>query len=376
MDQSKKTPMLILNIQINDSETESIRIYGLSEAEAKIDLFCKNYQISDRDVIRKIKARLRVTLKEKYPFLGAKEVRPYLDGHIHNAKHGTLGKPKRSNRTGADKSLNKIGIQSLVYSKKTEVQIINRQSLVGQINNQQHSSYNNSLKPRPLTMLRTKANKENKKHLKRPTTNIIHKYDVKPNIYTDNPQQTQYLVSSITNNANLSSIYINPALQLINKISTPQIPNNVTGTAAFADFDLDSAAKIHMSNYSYVKLSNKSSFYEPNQPDRHRSVLGSHKVNIVENRVRNELMDNDPTSIKSFNKSVANKTDKETLRGIFDKLDCEGSGLIGPSNVNLRQLTAGDMKMIEGIIVDIFKRDQDSGISFKEFCNMIKGQSK
>lgn len=71
-----KAPLLVLNLRIDQSEAESIAIYRLSEADSKIDLFCKKHHITDREAITRVKARLQCSMAEKYPFLRGKDGKP------------------------------------------------------------------------------------------------------------------------------------------------------------------------------------------------------------------------------------------------------------------------------------------------------------
>lgn len=377
IDLAHKSPLMVLNIQINESEIERLVIYSLSDIEDKVDLFCKNYQIKDKNTIRKIKTRIKVTLRDKYPFLvhQTNKQANYRNGTENKSsikRQASVPKRKYSNKLTIDTSTNKIGIHNLIYSKRQETTFLNNYSL----------KYNKSSVIRPYANL-TKLNKnktrqrigdkENlNKIVNRPNTDLIQKYDPPIKLSKIKQNKKSFFISAIHNNINQSSFFNYPNTENINKADHNLQKDNIN-LEAFTQTDLDIEAKKHLTNYSKSKLSYKSSFYDTNKKEKSiRNSNYNNNISLREDRIKNEIINNEPSSIKSFNKSLSRNRNKNNLRDIFEKLDKDGSGLIGQTNINFKLLSADDLIFLEDVIIEIFKQDKNKEITFTEFCEIFQ----
>lgn len=369
MDCERKAPLLVLNVQINECEAESIIIYALPETDTKIDLFCRNYHITDRDIIKKLKARLRLTLKEKYPFLGAK------DGKLSTAALAKLKSFSKAKNEGLalpnkrkkkiNTCVNKTGIQSLVYSKKTEAQVLQRPILIDRTMNNKSTSHASYIHGKQLFKKYT-GRKENVQ-ARRPATQLIDKYKPAEDTIMGNEAHSSYLMSAYNNNFN-GSVLTHGGL--IAQVATPQPVK--TGLYGFEHVELESEAARHLSNYSQPRASRKASLVEHNALDLRKSVLCSNRIALRESRVNNEVLESEHMSIQSFNKSTAVRNQNEQLRDIYEKLDANGSGIVGPRNMNLRNLTADDLKRIQAVVIELCRMDPDAVMTFKQFCELAR----
>lgn len=377
-DIDQRTPLLVLNIQINESESERINIFGLSDIEDKVDLFCKNYQIKDKNVVKKIKARIRLTLSDRYPFLVHQATKVITNNNVavkpSSKKNPTLKSQLRPRKLAIDTSVNKPSVSNLIYAKKAKTNTLAKQAPIHRITNREMQLFSNPSNPSKLIKKRTKVDKENHPLVEeRPATDYMIKYRPTSEIALGYHRSKNYLVSAIHNSINLSTSAANAIITGIPQQGTPQNPNVKVRTDAFADVDLELEARKHLSNYSQAKLSYKSSICEPmNHPDISRQSVSNSRVHICETRIRNEILHDRTNSIKSFNKSCNRGPSDEHLREIFEKLDYKGSGLVGPRNINLRSLSADNLRHLEDFIIEIFKKEQDWYMNFTEFCSMTK----
>ena len=367
---SPEAPLVILNIQINESETESVQINRFNDVSDKIGLFCKNYHIANKSVIAKIESRVLMILRDRYPFLAMN------DNSNSKKKEKTItrtfkdktlvgGKKKPEDLT-IDTGATKFGIQHILYSKKGVTTLNYKAPSVFQYKKKNSQSFATSLKPKPIKKNNPKYDKENIRDFSKENDAKLEgniKYG------QDNPRSNTKPVDSTAGHKPLISFDAN--FGNINKLRTPTAGSINNNTTNLNSNEISTEARQYFSNLRQAREFKKSSFcrekiapeslannlYQSCIPtDEYKSF---HLVNNDDNQTNNNsIIDNGLIS-------------REKLKTVFNQLDASGLGYIGPNNINLKSLSADCLKLLKNVIISIFKKDYDSSIHFDEFCAIV-----
>lgn len=381
-EQPDRLPILTLNLQINDLEHECIELYSINEIERKVDHFVRTYQITDTKLIKRLKARIKESLTVKYPFLAPKDDKENkkttrTKQKITSAREVPLSSKIWAKKPNAENSVNKFGIQHIIYSKKT---IASSNQITS---NSHHKSKNVIKTPSNTSKFQFKNNRKNdennenrdsKKSLKN-TESIKPRENFDKNINSFLEQE--HMIASVYNfnNPLLSYSYTNP--NVIQPRIVPQTATNRSFMCRMADSEADMEPRSYMSSYSNAKMTKKSSFYEySNHHDKRSSFVHDNQLKLHENRLKNDVADHDNGSILSFDNYVFKIIPKDQLKSIFDQFDSNKTGLIGPKNLNLRSLTAEHLKMLEEVVIEIFKKEPNVFFTFNDFCRLVKDHVK
>ena len=382
MSASKRPPILTLTIQINEYESETIEIFCLTEVDPKTEKFCKTYNITDEKLMKKLKTRINQALKELYPFLfpkvkKTKETNKKTNKKPISERNIQFSKSFKPKTMAAETSVSKIGIQNLIYTKKGDTNIYQNSNNQSRKNNRLAKSFVESVKPRSFINKKPAEEKENKIKAKNDDTSTTEKPQLNIDISLSSIINKEAGICSVYNfnNPLLSYSYTNP--NVIQQRPAPQTTTNKSFMGKMRDGDMDYENKRYMSSYSNGKMTKKSSFYEysNNHDTRNVSIYDS-QLKLKETRTKNDILNNIDGSVHSFDNYVFKLMPKDQLKAIFDKLDFNSSGLIGPKNLNLRSLSAENLKMLEGVVIEVFKMDQNSYLTFPDFCRLVKDYAK
>ena len=378
-----KPPILTLNVQVNEFESERIEIFCLTELEDKTDRFCKVYHITDNALINKFKLRVKDALKAKYPFLFPNEkkkkaLNPKTKKKLPSERDIPVTSKFKSRTTLVDSSVSKVGIQSLLYNNKKDTNLYQNSNLKNRKANKLVKSFADTTKARKFTSKKPAEDKENKIKSKNETKDVPKgKTQLDLNLSLSTVMNKEGGVCSVYNfnNPLLTYSYTNPNVMQNKPIPKTTTNKSFLGKIGESDFNYDNNR--YMSSYSNAKMAKKSSFYEQsNHHDKRKSSIYDSQVQLKETRATYNIINDANESVNNFDNYVFKLIPMEKLKDIFDKLDSDRSGLIGPKNLNLRSLSAEHLKMLENVIIEIFKVDQNTYFTFQDFCQLVKDLTK
>lgn len=368
-------PILTLTIQVTDLESESIDIFCLTEIDAKIEYFCKIYKISDKTTVKLLTARIRDCLQEKYPFLVCRDSAKAKSKRVSktkptNIRDALIARKIVSKQMAIETSVSKVGIQSLLYSRKGQSKAGAGVSTTKGRGSRMIKSFAEPAKSRVFIKGKNGEDKENfedKEAKERMTAKPMLNID----LTLSGIIGRETTIASVYNSPNplLSYSYTNPSV--IYQRQAPQTATNKSFVCRVAESELDTDNKRLTSNFSQSKLSKKSSFYEHNN-DRRCSRIGDNQVKLKEIMVNRSTADTETETPYNYENYVYRLLPKNQLRSIFESLDGSGSGLVGPKNLNLRSLSAEHLKMLEGVVIEIFRMEQNGFLTFNDFCRLVK----
>jgi len=379
-DPTTRPPILSLNLQINEIESETIELYCLTEIDSKIDRFCEIYHINDKLVIKNLKNRITEALRTKYPFLFPnsnkdKDSNAKTKKKIQSERNMPFSTKFKPKTTLIDTSVSKIGIQNIIYNKKIDSKLYSQVNPPHRKSGKFTKSFTDATKPRFFSNKQILGEKENKDKDTQVKEEIKQKPQLNIELSLSGILKEQEVCSVYNfNNPLLSYSYTNPSA--ISQKPIPHTTTNKSFLGRMTESDMISDPRLHTSGYSQSKMTKKSSFYEySNQQSKRYSLMHDGQITLHETRTDNEIINtNEP--INNFDNYIFKVLPKEQLKMIFDKLDSHGSGLIGPKNLNLRSLSAEHLKMLEGVVVEIFKAEQNAYFTFPDFCRLVKEHAR
>lgn len=384
----KSQPILILNIRLNDAEVKKCEIYSLNDATVQIQSFCTAHGIKNKEIVEGMRNRVAACVLHKDT---------YVD-HIHKENTQLLvreacstGKKddKRNKRTKSrllaiETSPQSIKMQCMIHTTKASQTTSKCNGSVQGKGYQLVKSLADSVKMRLFTSKATKNNdtvhnRQDKyadikqieqvpKSQSKAEQLLIHDID---NIM-DEAEPDDLLHTSSESNVRVELYAGNEPL--VHKPAKEPFtcseykPSRTPARRSFiknADTERnnENSRGSHLNRNRIVK---KSSFYEYSQG-------GDSKLerNIYDNFNDScKLRKLQTASTASFEQDVLKKITLEELRGVFAKLDAESCGHIGPRKMDLRALSALQMKEFEPIVADILQRDSDACFNFKDFCKV------
>lgn len=379
---AKRTSILTLNIQINEYESECLEIFCLTELDAKTDRFCRTYQIQDLKTVSKLKQRIRESLKEKYPFLLIKE-KNYKDTKRPNTKKVTSTKEIPGVRKITNKkitvetSVSKGGIHNLLYSKKGDNNFGKSSCTTKSKGYRAVKSFVETIKPRVFMNKKPQDDKENVEGSKK---EIKNNFSERPQLNIDLSLSSIMIreptVASVYNMTNplLSYSYTNPTV--LQQRVVPLTASNRSFLERATETDFDTKDRKFSCNSSQAKLTKKSSFYEYSSNQDKRNYLFDSQLKLRESSMNNNGIEDKTDSALNFDNYAFKIIPKDQLKLIFEQLDSNHSGLIGPKNLNLRSLSSEHLKILEGVVIEIFKRDKNTFFTLHDFCQLVKDHVK
>lgn len=345
----RKKPILVLNIQINDFESEKLEIFNLTDMEEKINHFCKIYSISSIKTVKKIKKRVKDCLKEKYPFLVIKENKPVIKKLDKENKIKTsFIEQKEKKKSSMIKSLVYKRVSSAKPGAKTKQQkkvlnhLIHKKRFISKRATQDKKS-----KYDKINKSITEGNCDIYDNIQSKTNNEIF------NLEKQNPGSFLYQNRDKLHQSNLPNSMQNNHLERKNSESMTSCYNNLRNNSrSFAT---------RKSNFC------DSTIYRTRNMSQSR-ILKEKDISLISNMVGNN---HSKAIIDEHKQSIPFKTEKE-VRQIFNILDEYGKGRIGPKNLNLKALTAKQTDALEFVIIEIFKGGQYNELCFDEFFTMVR----
>lgn len=365
-----KVMLVVVNVEINDVMTESIRIGSLDEVDEKVGMFCNNYGILDTEIVKNIKTRILMIFKSQYPSLvtsmyPCKPNTGLKRKTASSVKKLPLNDKKRLNRLTTDYSGTKIKTYSMLDTKRADNTMATKHPIIGA--NRRHVTHSFVHQVNPRTSSRfllanpKVGHKENNKADHR-TPDPRMTDNLKPLLYTesDNQSKKRSAMSELYDTGNVHTFYNNSPFVNIGQLRTPV---NI-GSRAHENVDIATEAEKHFSNYSKPITVRASGITEPSE------VRSIYRPLIHSNNPDTYVDDKEITG--DSRKAIVDVS-HQRLKGIFDKLDGESLGYIGPCNISLRNLSADDLKLLKTFIIEIYKKDQGSMTTFSDFCTMING---
>ena len=361
-------PILILNLQFNDSDPKPLEIYSMGDATTQIQSFCTANGIKDKNIVERLRNRIAACLinfesadenKQDENLPDKAEQKPWAENKPNGHKR------LKSKQLFIDTSAKSLGMQSLAYTSKTTKAMGHNYSTVQGQGHKLVKSLAEAVKARLFTTKASKLNEQQNKEHTEDKNNIIEKKDVKMV-----PQTSISITEGVQkafNQSNLSTMTSNRSVFNFNEFKA--VPRN-TPAKSFINSLTDEKTKAKNNTSHSItrnpKIFKKSSFYEYSQLTDHR--LDQNIYQHFGNPRQLEKMDTD--SIESLDDNVLKRISIPELKLIFNKLDCEGFGHIGPRKMDLRSLSAVEMQNTEPIIAEILKRDKDAYFNFKDFCKI------
>ena len=378
MTNTMKNPLLILNIKINDTETERIEIETLKDISDRVEEFCDIYQIRDKAVIAKMKRRVEKCVKSKYKFVEQKEnAKPRIKGAKGNKKkiQRKMVKPikvKRRKLTIDTKS-HPIGITRLVHNRAASSFIEKKK--VREENSKKRkevSSFANYIKKRKK-LDKLKANKVELPEEIEQDENSSKNENIDREKSNTQSQHNTITIYDVRNDRLNSLTYTN-SLLLNEHNRSISLTNSQYDKPKRLEIDLNSEVSKFNRKISGRHTTKKSSFYEHYNTPQNRTLANPNSIiKLRQSKLKHELIRDDINdSILSYDTYVFKVLPKNQLKQIFSNMDANGSNLIGPRNCNLRNISAEHLKLLESVIIEIYNEDENTYFTFKDFCKLVK----
>ena len=359
-------PILILNLQINEADTKSIKIYSVGDATTKIQSFCTVHNIKDRNVIERLRNRAAACLSNTEKSNENDTQENIFNANEHKSLK-TVDKVSKHHRVRSkqlfiDTSPNTLGVQSLAYTSKTSKAMGQSHASVQGQGHKLVKSLAEAVKAKLFTtkaskhdeMYKQDIQKENTPVEEKPTRKIVPQTSltISEGVQKEFDLKTQPTMASSKN--------------MLQSYEFKAVPRNTQARSFMNSLteekDLNTGYDSQQRNH-FGKVIKKSSFYE-------YSNIADRKIdsNIYQQFSRpREIEKMDTKSMDSIEETVLKRMTMSELKTIFNKLDGEGSGHIGPRKMDLRSLSASEMQNAEPIIAEIFNRDGDAYFNFKDF---------
>ena len=377
----KQTPILIMNIQINESEYERLEINTLKDIAEKVENFCRTYQLKDTKVIRSIKKRAEKSLIDKFPFLKHSEDKKRIlkastgsKSNKHKIPNRRLRNSHRSQKRSLmqDTANRPIGISGLIFNKVSNNFIYKRPPLP-------------QTKPKGIAsafIYKKKKTSDKQKNKKQKTVSSKINFDkenkqrdlVTPVKQPSTEQFEEFSIYGRRNRAMESFTYTNPAV-MKRQTQSVHIPERREPSAQKLEINLNNEVSTFLTNKSNKDQSRKkSSFYgDCNTPKKQNNKEAGTGIRMRESKLRHEIIrESIHDSVLSYETYVFKILPKDVLRKIFDSMDQNDSGLIGPKNLNLRSISAEHLKLLENVVLEIFSLNKNSFFTFTDFCKLVK----
>ena len=372
-------PILILNIQINESEFERIEINTLKDINKKIDSFCFTYQIKEEKVIKSIKKRAEKSLIDKFPFLkredSKKRILKVSTGSKANKNKIPVRRSRNSHRPQKrslmlDSMHKPIGISGLIFNKISNNYIYKRPPLPKAQPKGIASAF---VYKKKKTSVKQKTQKENNIQSK---TNLEkenkQKDPITPVKQPSNEEIEEFSIYGRRNRATESFSYTNPVV-MKRQTQSVHIPNNREDNVQKLEINLNNEVSTFLTNKTNT-VERKQSFYGNCRTPKNQGKRGSGKqIRMRESKLKHEILrESIHDSVLSYETYVFKILPKVVLRKIFDSMDQNDSGLIGPKNLNLREISAEHLKLLENVVLEIFSLDKNSFFTYTDFCKLVK----
>lgn len=356
-------PQVVINIEINDEATESIRISHEVDFEEKIDRFCKNYKISNDKIVENIKSRVKMILDNANTNSNNNNASTKQPDTFRRMAGSRNKKPKNCNKMQEKK----LTLQNLIFCKKPPQ--LQKPLQPTTKTNRGSTIISTIYNPKQQTLNRNRLTFQ-KENLK---SNSIVSRHIKPKLSIDTSigLKNQLIFSELQGDSTMKFVDCNKMFTNVCQMRTPVTHANKIKETFLSGVEMDIEAHKHLNNYTQPRVIMKSSFKERIESKEHipQSIYES-CVQIYDNKTY-ENNSKPKIEIKRF-KAEKNDARLRALRTIFDKLDGARLGHVGPANMSLKSLTAEDLKLLKPFIVEIFKCDQGTIVTFHDFCEMVK----
>lgn len=369
--ESSIQPILIINLQIDESEPKTVEIYSMSDATHQIQIYCMQNGIRDKNIIERLRNRVATCIENANEILNPvfKEKNLETNNRVHYNDNHTMGHRRvRSKLLIIDASQNSLGIQSLAFTAKTS-KAMNQSH--GAMQGQGHKlvrSLAEAVKARlfttknsnsiDLTMSKVKevdkseANEQLKRNHRKQSISAMGDenkgfgqhiaYFQTYNRNSVNPNDFRPVSQN-----NRNKIFVNPLID--NKKHENEINSHSISRSS--------------------KLNKKSSFYDIGQiadPKIDRNIYDNFRKAGYKEKF-------EFSSSENIDQRVFKRISVSELKNIFNKLGSDNSGHIGPRKMDLRTLSSAQLNNVEPIIAEILKRDKDAYFNFKDFCKIATG---
>lgn len=375
-----RAPLLILNIQINESETESLQIYDLSDVKQKLSLFCKNYNIIDKKTVARMKTRVLVTLKDKYPFLVIKEPKPIAATYqnrktLFSSKVPQPDRHRRMKNLTIDTNIVKVETASGVNTKRGD-RLTHMIPTTCHRNSRMTQSFLGVVKPSVTSKAKAKENnKENApRHIRQLTDDTIPNRPLAETIF-GNDVARYYMMTDLQNRIGSPQNSVNVSMMSPYAQKTPFVFSRANQNKITSEPKQEVGSEKQLITFNSPKILYKASFNEPvHQHEPQTGNLYDSCIQFQSGRLKNPQIENPKINVKTiggFDRDLA----KPYLWTVFKQLDADGSGYISPRNINLQGLNADTLKMLKNVVIEVFKLGQDEGLNFVEFCDIAENQT-
>ena len=365
-DVSTASPLLLITFQINENNAGCIEIYRLEDIDKRINEFCKGYNIFDLLSITRIKNRAYKTIN--YPCeANFDKIEPYKE---RGSKKQASCKSSLSFKRGYQNSKNKIGIKGIMGN--IHLNGANTRPCI-----------NNPLIPKMIQPFYLKSKPQKiVKHENYSTKNIFQ------NMRTKTAQRKSNI--SISSNILIKDIRIpkNQKNQLYNigyAFKSPFVMEDNTECRDTLKIDTDERFTDEASITSFPSpiLKNlnlyspaRSQFKTDTNDERNNKDNCSHASKETSEKFRNLIVEIEGNKRGYYTDMDTQKSDTnfymtKKLRALFEQLDSNGSGLIGPRNLNLRAITTSNLQLFETVIAELFKDGDNNYYTFADFSDLV-----
>lgn len=373
-------PILILNFIFDDHEVKKCEIHSFGDATIQIQSFCTAHGIKSKEVVEGIRNRVAACLLYQGSYV---ESRQNENIAPHGNKDATTDKKdiSKHNRTKS----RKLTIETSPRNTKTNcvVHTTKATNTAGKGNgtvqgkgHQLIKSLAESVKTRLFTSKTSKLNENVENKLEKNPESIKYQepetHNNQDNIF-DEAEPEDLFQKTLESNTEIE-IYTESQAPIIKPTKEPftcadykseaKVPRKGSFIKSLADStNLDNTKGSHLNRNRMVK---KSSFYEYSITD------SKFDRNIYDNfNEPQKLKRLQTASTASFEQEILKRVSMPEIKSIFNKLDAESYGHIGPKKMDLRSLSSVQLNNMEPVIAEILTKDGDVCLNFKDFCKIV-----
>lgn len=362
-------PILILRLQFNESEQRRIDIYSMGDATTQLQSFCTSCGIRDKTIVERLRNRVAACLMnrdENQENFSEENLSIKQDKKFRtDSKEGPGHRRLNSKQITIDTSHSNFGIHNSSYMSKTTKGAAKTYSMVQGHSHKLIRTLTESMKANLFGTKGPKRIELPDKWAQDGYINVESSDWRSPNAPPVTPSITKGVQQAFDQLGSPPSISKNSSSSFNEFRAYPRSTRSRSFVKSVTDEKVLEDPNSLASKNRNGKFVKKSSFYEYSHFTDHMQPSN------IYNQFKCKGFDNVSTkSSDSLEGNVLKRLSMSELKEIFNKLDSDSLGHIGPRKMNLRALSANEFKTAEPIVAELLKRDSDAYFNFKDFCNI------